>query len=263
MVASIAVLSDTHGVLPTLEAVLAEPDVAAADLVVVTGDLATGPQPVEVLDRLVALGDRVLLVRGNADRDLVTAARGGALPADTPAVDLWAATRLSEAHVELLAGLAHPVTAALDGVGAVLFCHGSPRDDDEVVLVDTRLSRWAEVMSDVPDAVRIVCCGHTHMPFARLVDRRWVVNSGSTGMPYGSTGVPWVLLDARGVQLRSTPVNLAEVAASVIGGERLPGGRGVGGGVRAGAGLGRGGGADLRAAGRARRGLEPLRSVRI
>ena len=51
----VAVLSDIHGVLPALEAVLAEPDVAAADLIVLTGDLAAGPQPVEVLDRLAAL----------------------------------------------------------------------------------------------------------------------------------------------------------------------------------------------------------------
>ena len=50
MVGSVAVLSDVHGVLPVLEAVLAEPDVQAADLVVVTGDHAAGPMPVETLD---------------------------------------------------------------------------------------------------------------------------------------------------------------------------------------------------------------------
>ncbi|MFI2296856.1 metallophosphoesterase family protein [Isoptericola sp. NPDC019571] len=54
---TVAVLSDVHGVLPVLEAVLAEPDVRAADAVVVTGDHAAGPQPVAVLDRLRALGD--------------------------------------------------------------------------------------------------------------------------------------------------------------------------------------------------------------
>lgn len=71
VVREVVVLSDVHGVLPVLDAVLAEPEVAAADLVVVTGDHAAGPQPVEVLDRLLALGNRALLVRGNADRDLV------------------------------------------------------------------------------------------------------------------------------------------------------------------------------------------------
>lgn len=43
----VAVLSDIHGVLPALEAVLAEPEVAGADLIVLTGDLAAGPMPVE------------------------------------------------------------------------------------------------------------------------------------------------------------------------------------------------------------------------
>jgi len=210
------VLSDTHGVLPCLDAVLHEPDVEAADLVVVTGDLAAGPQPTQVLDRLLELGDRVVLVRGNADRDLVTAARGGQLPEGTPSVDLWAAGRLTDAHVELLDGLRHPVTLALEGVGDVLFCHGTPRDDDEVVLVDTRPAQWARVLAEVPDAVRVVCCGHTHMPFARLVDRRWVVNSGSIGMPYGSSGAPWVLLDAHGVHLRTRAIDPDRVARSVV-----------------------------------------------
>ena len=76
MASSVAVLSDVHGALPVLEAVLAEPDVASADLVVVCGDHAAGPMPVETLDALVALGERAVLVRGNADRELVEVARG-------------------------------------------------------------------------------------------------------------------------------------------------------------------------------------------
>lgn len=219
----LAVLSDTHGVLPTLDAVLAEPDVRSADLVVVTGDLAAGPQPTQVLDRLLALGDRVRLVRGNADRDLVTLARGGVLPDGTPPVDTWAAAHLRPDQVELLAALPHPLVVPLAGVGDVLFCHGTPRDDDEVVLVDTRPSRWAEVLADVPAAVRIVCGGHTHTPYARQVGRRWVVNSGSTGMPYGAPGAPWVLLDAQGVHLRTTPFEPRRVADDIIAGSTFPG----------------------------------------
>lgn len=221
MAQRIAVLSDTHGVLPCLDAVLGEPDVQAADLIVVTGDLAAGPQPCEVLDRLSALGSQVLLVRGNADRDLVDAARSAGSPS-LPPVDAWAADQLDSSHVDLLAGLAHPVTVPLDGVGDVLFCHGTPRDDNEVVLVDSRPSWWAEVLRDVPETVRIICCGHTHMPFVRLVDRRWIVNSGSVGMSYGTRGVPWVLLDERGVQLRSTPIDAEEVARSVVARSTFP-----------------------------------------
>ena len=105
MVASVAVLSDIHGVVPVLDAVLAEPDVAAAQMVVVTGDHAAGPMPVEVLDRLVGLGERCLLVRGNADRELVGVARGLDSEID---VSNWAGRQLRPDQVELLAGLLTP-----------------------------------------------------------------------------------------------------------------------------------------------------------
>src|SRR5436305_13429849 len=84
MVTSVAVLSDIHGVLPALDAVLAEPAVRAAERIVLTGDIAAGPQPVQVLDRLLGLGDRVTWVRGNADRELVALARGPAEAGDIP-----------------------------------------------------------------------------------------------------------------------------------------------------------------------------------
>jgi len=210
---TVAVLSDVHGVLPVLDAVLAEPAVAAADLVVVCGDHAAGPQPVPVLDRLAGLGERAVLVRGNADRELVDAARGGDIAID---VSRWAATQLEPRHVDLLAGLPHPVQLPVAGFGEVVFCHGTPRDDDEVVLVDTRMARWAEVFADLSDDVRTVVCGHTHMPFVRLVDRRLVVNPGSVGMPYGSVGGHWALLDHGSVTLHRTEIDADAVCAEVV-----------------------------------------------
>lgn len=214
-VASVAVLSDIHGVLPALDAVLAEPAVAGAELIVVTGDHASGPQPAAVLDRLLALGDRAVLVRGNADRELTELRRGEPVAIPDPVV-LWAAAQLSEAQVELLAGLAHSVTINLDGFGAVLFCHGTPRDDEEVVLVDTRMSRWREAFDTVPSEVTTVVCGHTHMPFVRLVDRRLVVNSGSVGMPYGQAGAHWALLVGGAVELHRTVFDVDAATAEII-----------------------------------------------
>ena len=70
----------------------------------------------------------------------------------------------------------------------MLFCHATPRDDEEVVLVDSRPDRWAEVFAGCRPRSGTVVCGHTHMPFTRLVDRRLVVNPGSVGMPYGGAG---------------------------------------------------------------------------
>lgn len=220
-VSSVAVLSDVHGVLPVLEAVLAEPDVASADLVVVTGDHAAGPQPAAVLDRLLSLGDRGVLVRGNADRELVELARGVDRPVPD-AVSPWAARELTPHHVELLAGLPHPIELEIEGFGPVVFCHGTPRDDEEVVLVDTRLSRWAEAFAGLAPEQQTVVCGHTHMPYVRLVDRRLVVNPGSIGMPYGRSGGSWALLRNGQVSLRHTPTEAEAVAAAVLAASDYP-----------------------------------------
>jgi predicted phosphodiesterase len=169
--------------------------------------------PVETLNALTALGSRALLVRGNADRELVAVARGGT--SEYPESQ-WAGSQLTADQVELLATLPHPVTLEVEGFGPVLACHGSPRDDDEVVLVDTRLARWSEAFASLPEDVRTIVCGHTHMPFARLVDRRWVVNPGSIGMPYGRPGGSWALLQRGQISLRHTEVDLDAVCERII-----------------------------------------------
>ena len=213
-IGTVAVLSDVHGVAPALDAVLEEPDVATADRIVLTGDIAAGPQPVEVLDRLMALGHQVVWVRGNADRELVSLAHGGTTAIPDP-IAPWAAQQLQDRHVALLAELPHPVTLDVAGFGPVLFCHGSPRDDDEVVLVDTRLSRWAEVLADVDPVVSTIVCGHTHMPFQRLAYRRLIVNPGSVGMPYGRPGAHWALLRDGVAQLRTTRFDVEAACAAI------------------------------------------------
>jgi putative phosphoesterase len=222
MFRSVAVLSDIHGVLPVLDAVLGEPLVETADVIVVTGDHAAGPMPVEVLDRLAGLGNRAVLVRGNADRDLVSMAREGRLPVGSPGATEWAAGQLRPDQIGLLDALPHPVTLGIEGFGDVLFCHGTPRDDNEVVLVDTRMDRWAEVLAYVPETVRTVVCGHTHMPFVRLVNRRLVVNPGSVGMPYGTGGPSWALLERGAVSLHRTAVDATVMAARVRSASSFP-----------------------------------------
>jgi putative phosphoesterase len=221
MVSSVAVLSDIHGVLPALDAVLAEPEVQAAERIVLTGDIAAGPQPVEVLDRLVGLGERVVWVRGNAETELVLLARDPAREIPYP-ISRWAADQLRPEQVELIDALPHPVTLTVDGFGEVLFCHGSPRDEDEVVLVDSRLSRWAEVLADLPESVTTVVCGHTHMPFVRLAHRRLIVNPGSIGMPYGSAGAHWAKLADGAVQLRRTDFDIEAARAAIRAASSFP-----------------------------------------
>jgi diadenosine tetraphosphatase ApaH/serine/threonine PP2A family protein phosphatase len=101
----------------------------------------------------------------------------------------------------------------VDGLGPVLFCHASTRNDTEIVLVDSPVQRYQACFPDL--AEESVVLGHTHMPFDRLVDRRRYVNPGSVGMPYGRAGAHWALLADGAVTLRRTVYD-AEAACAAI-----------------------------------------------
>ena len=217
----VAVLSDIHGVLPALEAVLGEPEVAAADRIVLTGDITAGPQPAEVLDLLRAQGDRVLWVAGNADRELVEYRRGERDGIPDP-IGPFAAAALRDDQVDFLAALPKTLTLSVRGLGQVLFCHATPRDDEEVVLVDSRPARWTEVFAGLDEEVRTVVCGHTHMPYVRLAQGRQVVNPGSVGMPYGRPGAHWCLLGP-GTDLRVTSYDIPAAIARLTSEVTYPG----------------------------------------
>jgi putative phosphoesterase len=223
MISTVAVLSDIHGVLPALERVLAEPAVARADLIVVTGDHTWGPQPAEVLDRLVSLGDRAVLVRGNADRELLQMSRGIDVGLADDPLSVWGAAQLRPDHQALLDAMPEQVTLEVDGFGPVRFCHATPRDDEEVALVDSRLSRWSEVLAGLPDEVQTVVCGHTHMPFVRLAEGRLVVNPGSVGLPYGRRGAHWAVLSAGIVSMGRTLIDSEVLFREVVERSGLPG----------------------------------------
>ena len=103
----------------------------------------------------------------------------------------------------------------IEGLGDVFFCHATPRGDEEIVLVDSRLARWEEVLAGLSPDTRTVVCGHTHMPFARLANGKLVINPGSVGMPYGRPGAHWALLGP-GVQLRRTEFDLDVACAQTV-----------------------------------------------
>jgi predicted phosphodiesterase len=215
----VAVLADVHGNLPALTAVLAEPEVAAADAIVLLGDIADGPMPAAVLDRLAALGDQAAWVHGNCEREMVTAFDGGVVPGPGGEMAARSAGLISRAHRDLIDGLPLTVTLDVAGLGPVLFCHATPRRDDEFVLVDSPAERWAAALAGV--TAPTVVLGHTHMPVDRLAAGRRVVNAGSVGMPYGTPGAAWALLGPD-VTLRRTGYDAA-AAAAVISASAYPG----------------------------------------
>jgi putative phosphoesterase len=225
MPSSIAVLSDIHGMLPALDRVLREPAIDRAELIVVTGDHTWGPQPTEVLDRLTGLGDRVVLIRGNADRELLRMSQGVDVGLADDPLSVWGAAQLTPAHQQLLELMPARLTLDVDGFGPVLLCHATPRDDEEIVLVDSRMDRWEEVLREVEPDVRTVVCGHTHMPFVRVVDGRLVVNTGSVGLPYGRDGAHWAVLEAGAVTIGRTRVDADELVDETAAASAYPGAR--------------------------------------
>jgi predicted phosphodiesterase len=209
----VAVLADIHGNLPALEATLAEAEAGGAEAFVLLGDIALGPMPGPTLDLLASLGDRAIWVHGNCERELVTAFDGGTIPGPNGEAAAASARLIGRDHRGLLDGLPLTVTLDIAGLGPVLFCHATPRRDDEMILVDSPPERWSAVLEAVTEPV--VVCGHTHMQFDRLAAGRRVANSGSVGMPYGSPGACWALLGPGGVTLRQTPYDPADAARRI------------------------------------------------
>jgi putative phosphoesterase len=209
----VAALYDIHGNLPALEAVTAEVDEARADLVLVGGDVVTGPFPSETLERLSGLGDRAYFIRGNADRVLVEDAGEPTGPSPWPERQAWTRAQLTDEQRRLLATLAHTVTREVGGLGEVRFCHGSPRSDEEIITRATSPERLSEIMSGVGQ--RVVVCGHTHVQFDRMIGGVRLVNAGSVGMPYeDEPGAYWALLGPD-VELRRTEYDLERAAAAI------------------------------------------------
>ncbi len=199
----VAALYDVHGNLAALEAVLADPRLAGADVIVSGGDLVMGPFPAECLDVLEAHG-RVRFLRGNGDREVCDLEAEGQLEEAAR----WCNERLGPDRVERIR--AWPATLGVDGpgLGAALFCHATPTSDLPIL---TRITPGEDVARERGDvAADLVVCGHTHVQYDRRVGRIRLVNAGSVGMPYeGSPDARWALLASGGIELLSTPYDAA------------------------------------------------------
>ena len=208
----VAALYDIHANLPALEAVLAELAHTDVDAVVVGGDVAWGPFPAETVERLLALEETTLFVRGNADREV--AARldaSSGLDAVVAEINVWCSDRLTAAQRKWLAALPLSVDVAVTGLGDTLFCHGSPRRDDEAIEAVTPDARIAEALAETSQP--LVVCGHTHVQLDRAAGDARIVNAGSIGMPYeGAPGAYWALLGP-GVELRRTIYDIDDAVA--------------------------------------------------
>jgi predicted phosphodiesterase len=175
----IAAISDIHGNLGALDAVLADIGRRGADLVVNLGDILSGPLlPSETADRLMALD--LPTIRGNHERQLLAPDRDAMGPSDR-----HAAESITGPQREWLSRL--PATLWVsDGV---FLCHATPASDVACFLEDIRdgalipaALREIELRAK-PCAAPLIFCGHTHIPrVARLANGQIIVNPGSVGI---------------------------------------------------------------------------------
>ena len=210
-----ALLSDVHGNLPALEAVLADLEHQACDEIIVAGDLAAGcPFPRETLARLRGL-PACRCIRGNNETYLLKIHQRTCHPAVLTSLQ-WGATRwaynqLSQEDLEWIETL--PAQLSLDRPGGgVRVVHGSPRRESEGLVPDQRpdlLEKLRRIhvltpcetpppLSQALDLIEetVLVCGHYHIPWVQVEGKRLVVNPGSVGVPiHGDPRAQYALLE--------------------------------------------------------------------
>ena len=211
----VACLFDIHGNLPALEAVLEEVRDSDADHIVVGGDVVPGPFPRECLDLLYSLSLPTEFIIGNGDRETITAMRDGVSSAVPPYFHdamRWNAEQLREHDAKRISQW--PLTRRLHvgGIGDVLFCHATPRNDSEIFMRTTSDATLQAIFE--PLGVHAVVCGHTHMQHQRTVGTTRIINAGSIGASFQGPGAYWLLLGPT-VQLRRTYYDVEAAAARV------------------------------------------------
>jgi predicted phosphodiesterase len=202
----VAALYDIHANLPALDAILKEIESVNVELIVCGGDCAAGPMPGETIDRLANLGVPSRFVMGNADRAMIEDYDSKSRPEDTTNASesgpRWSARHISGSQRDFLAAFKPTVAVNVPVLGSVLFCHGSPRSDTEVITAVTPEDRLAAMLDAVTED--IVVCGHTHRQFQLQARGKRVLNAGSVGMPYeGAAAAFWLML-GEGIDMRRT-----------------------------------------------------------
>lgn len=211
----IAALYDIHGNLPAFEAVMAEVRGSNVDRIVIGGDVLPGPMPRECFDLAHTLGIPTDFIIGNGDRETVAANRGTMspkIPAIFQEAMRWNGSQLTADDEHVIEQWPMTVRVPVDGIGEVLFCHATTRNDTEIFLKTTSEEKLRPIFD--PLGVQLVVCGHTHMQFDRMVGKTRVINAGSIGLPFQPAGAYWVIIGP-GVELRRTAYDLESAARRV------------------------------------------------
>lgn len=216
----VAIVSDIHGNVHALEAVLADLRDAAPDLILHGGDLPHGgSHPAEVVDRIRDLGWPGVL--GNTDEQLTAPETLADFLGQTPALQpmsqamvemaAWTAEQIGAERIEWLRGL--PRVQRVEGVALV---HARPED--------TWRSPGAEASEEELEAAygwldgRVVVYGHIHVPYVRRVGGKIVANSGSVSLPLdGDRRAGYLLVDEGVASIRRVEYDVQRELRAVAG----------------------------------------------
>jgi predicted phosphodiesterase len=207
-------ISDVHGHLDALRAVLATAERRAFHKLLVAGDLVfPGPEPLETWRRLSAAG--AVMVQGLADRAVATLDPASLRPRsdhERERLEQMKATReaLGDLILQRIRRLPTHQRIPLEDGGELLLVHGSPADPGEALTHDMTDAEINALIAD--DTADVVVCGASHLPFDRLVGGVRIVNVGSVGEAPGTgprvAHATWIESTPRGVHVEPISVPL-------------------------------------------------------
>ena len=191
----IAILSDIHGNIDALNAVISSPKFQECDLFLNTGDaIGYYLDPSKVVEKLLEYG--FISIKGNHEEMLQKAATNKAYLAEITLKygvgHQICFEELSESQLEYLFDL--PFTTRIQTqLGSVDVFHGTPLNSSEYIYPDTDLDALAKL---IPQGCKWLVLGNTHWPMMRSIEKTVVINPGSVGQPRnGSRNAQWVVLD--------------------------------------------------------------------
>jgi predicted phosphodiesterase len=218
-----AVISDIHGNMVALRAVLAELDAEGIDRGVCLGDVCQGgPEPEACVDLLAARGWPVVI--GNADAFVLDVSHGEGSPEDLSerllAVRQWTFERLGASRRDLVAAYRPTVDVDLGSERVLLGCHATPASYDPVVLPTASEDEFRAAFGAT--RADVVACGHIHLPYVRRIGPTLVLNPGSVGLGYDherdeesmrfDPWAAWAVVSTDGerfsIELRRTPFDV-------------------------------------------------------
>ncbi len=219
----LAFLSDIHGNVPALEAVLADVARFSVDAVYHLGDLVGyNPFPNQVAAKVRDLG--LTGVVGNYDLAVAAEVPDPIAVYLNPAIsDLakdifrWTRSQVTPETRAYLLGLPERLTLKCNGL-ELLLTHGSPRHIREYLRPHLTDEELQPVLASIPE--RVLLTGHTHLPMVRQVAGKWLINPGSVGFPKdGDYRASWALVTVKGgleVELRRVDYDVRRTAEALL-----------------------------------------------